>query len=53
MTEAGLVRKSDKRVEPEMADERRIYYKLTGTGPAALELTNFGLCDLTQLWISG
>jgi DNA-binding PadR family transcriptional regulator len=37
MTEAGLVRESDKRIDPEMDDERRIYYKLTGVGRTALE----------------
>ena len=37
MTEAGLVRESDKRVDPEMDDERRIYYQLTGSGRLALE----------------
>ena len=37
MTEAGLVRESDRRVDPEMDDERRIYYELTGAGRAALE----------------
>jgi DNA-binding MarR family transcriptional regulator len=37
MMEAGLIRESDKRVDPEMDDERRIYYKLTGVGRAALE----------------
>src|SRR6516162_4835021 len=36
MMEAGLVRESDKRVDPEMDDERRIYYELTGVGRAAL-----------------
>ena len=36
MMEAGLIRESDKRVDPEM-DERRIYYELTGAGRAALE----------------
>ena len=30
MMEAGLIRESDKRVGPEMDDERRIYYELTG-----------------------
>jgi len=35
--EAGLVRESNKRVDPEMDDERRIYYGLTGQGRAALE----------------
>lgn len=37
MMEAGLIRESDKRVDPEMDDERRIYYELTGAGWAALE----------------
>ena len=36
MMEAGLIRESDKRVDPEMDDERRIYYELTGAGLAAL-----------------
>jgi hypothetical protein len=36
MLEAGLVRESDKRVDPEMDDERRIYYQITGTGAEAL-----------------
>ena len=37
MMEAGLIRESDKRVDLEMDDERRIYYELTGDGRAALE----------------
>jgi DNA-binding PadR family transcriptional regulator len=37
MIEAGLIRECDKRVDPEMDDERRIYYELTGAGRAALE----------------
>jgi len=37
MTEAGLVRESDRRVDPEMDDERLIYYQLTGAGRTALE----------------
>ena len=36
MLDAGLVRESDKRVDPEMDDERRIYYQITGTGAEAL-----------------
>ena len=36
MMEAGLIRESDKRVDPAMDDERRIYYELTGLGRAAL-----------------
>ena len=36
MLDADLVRESDKRVDPEMNDERRIYYQITGTGAHAL-----------------
>ena len=36
MLDAGLVKESDKRVDPEMDDERRIYYQLTGVGAKAL-----------------
>lgn len=37
MLDAGLVKESDKRVDPEMDDERRIYYQITGVGVKALE----------------
>jgi len=36
MLDAGLVEESDKRVDPEMDDERRIYYQITGVGAKAL-----------------
>lgn len=36
MLDAGLVRESDKRIDPEMDDERRIYYQITGLGAEAL-----------------
>ncbi len=36
MLDAGLVEESDKRVDPDMDDERRIYYQLTGVGARAL-----------------
>ncbi len=36
MIEAGLIRESDKKIDPEMDDERRIYYKITGLGQKAL-----------------
>jgi DNA-binding PadR family transcriptional regulator len=36
MLDAGLVKESDKRVDPEMDDARRIYYKITGVGQVAL-----------------
>jgi DNA-binding PadR family transcriptional regulator len=36
MMAAGLIRESDKRVDPAMDDERRIYYTLTALGRKAL-----------------
>ncbi len=36
MIEAGLIRESDKKVDPEMDDERRIYYRITELGQEAL-----------------
>jgi len=36
MLDAGLVRESDKRVDPGIDDERRIYYQITGAGAEAL-----------------
>ena len=36
MLDTGLVKESDKRVDPEMDDERRIYYRITGVGAKAL-----------------
>lgn len=36
MLDSGLVKESDKRVDPEMDDERRIYYQITGAGRKAL-----------------
>lgn len=36
MVDAGLVEESDKRVDPEMDDARRIYYKITGAGQTSL-----------------
>jgi len=36
MLDAGLVQESDKRIDPEMDDERRIYYQITGIGAEAL-----------------
>lgn len=36
MLDAGLVQASDKRVDPELDDERRIYYQLTAIGAQAL-----------------
>lgn len=36
MLDAKLVEECDKRVDPELGDERRIYYKITGLGKKAL-----------------
>jgi len=36
MIDAGLIRESDKKIDPEMDDERRVYYKITGAGQKAL-----------------
>ena len=36
MIDAGLIRESDKKVDPRLDDERRIYYAITGLGQAAL-----------------
>ncbi len=36
MLEAGLIEESDKRVDLEMDDERRIYYEVTSAGRLAL-----------------
>jgi DNA-binding PadR family transcriptional regulator len=37
MIDAGLIRESDKRADPTMDDERRIYYAITAAGRTALE----------------
>ncbi len=36
MLEAGLIRESDKKIDPDMDDERRVYYRITGLGQKAL-----------------
>lgn len=36
MLEAGLIHESDKRVDPEMDDERRIYYRISALGRTRL-----------------
>lgn len=36
MLEAGLVKESAKRVDPDLDDQRRIYYAITGAGMKAL-----------------
>ena len=36
MIDARLIRENDKKIDPEMDDERRVYYKITGLGDKAL-----------------
>ena len=36
MLDAGLIEESDKRVDPAMDDQRRIYYRITGGGAVVL-----------------
>ncbi len=36
MIDAGLIRETDKRVDPEVDDERRVYYEITALGQQAL-----------------
>jgi len=37
MMDAGLIRESDRRVDPAIGDERRIYYTITALGRKALD----------------
>lgn len=51
MLDVGLVKESEKRIDPEMDDARRIYYRITGVGEKALvaELERYEhLVALTQ-----
>ena len=36
MIKAGLICKSDRKIDPDMDDERRVYYKITDIGQKAL-----------------
>ena len=36
MLEAGLIQESNKKVDPELDDERRVYYRISGLGKTAL-----------------
>jgi DNA-binding PadR family transcriptional regulator len=36
MLDAGLIRESDRKIDPDLDDERRVYYKITGLGQQAL-----------------
>jgi DNA-binding PadR family transcriptional regulator len=49
MLEAGLVKESDKRIDPQMDDERRIYYALTAQGQKALSTELARLRHIVEL----
>jgi DNA-binding PadR family transcriptional regulator len=36
MIDSGLIRESDRKADPEMDDQRRVYYQITGEGSRAL-----------------
>src|SRR5687767_14341037 len=36
MMEAGLIRESEKKMDPDLDDERRVYYQITAVGQSAL-----------------
>jgi DNA-binding PadR family transcriptional regulator len=36
MIKTGLIRESDKKIDPHMDDQRRVYYAITGLGQRAL-----------------
>ena len=36
MMDAGLISESDRKADPDMDDERRVYYRITGAGQSAL-----------------
>jgi len=56
MIEAGLIREGDKRIDTELDDERRIYYRITGLGQKALaaELERYRevMAVARQKWLS-
>lgn len=49
MLQAGLIEESDDRPDPEIDDERRRYYRLTGRGKRVLSLEAERLDELLRL----
>jgi DNA-binding PadR family transcriptional regulator len=49
MIDAGLIRESDKKIDPEMDDERRVYYKITAAGEKALSAELARYRDVVEL----
>lgn len=49
MLEAGLVRESDKKVDAQLDDERRVYYKITGLGQKSLAAELERYCEVVAV----
>ena len=49
MLAAGLIAESDERPDPELDDQRRRYYRLTGQGGRVLEAESRRLASLVAL----
>jgi DNA-binding PadR family transcriptional regulator len=49
MIDAGLIRESDKKIDPDMDDERRVYYRITAAGEKALAAELARYRDVVEL----
>ena len=49
MLEAGLIRESDKKVDAQLDDERRVYYKITALGQKALAAELERYCEVVAV----
>lgn len=49
MIDAGLISESDKKIDPEMDDERRVYYKISALGKKVLEAELERYSDVVSL----
>ena len=49
MIDAGLIRESEKKIDPDMDDERRVYYKITAAGEKALSAELARYRDVVEL----
>jgi DNA-binding PadR family transcriptional regulator len=49
MMEAGLIRECDKKIDPELDDERRIYYRITALGQATLAAELERYCEVVAV----
>lgn len=49
MIEAGLIHESDRKIDPEMDDERRVYYRITGLGQRMLAAELERYCEVVAV----